>query len=150
MEIGSYETALEEYNKVEAILPNDLTNKANIATLAMLQGKYADSIKLFRQILDALPGDSNPELINVLKFKIYTCLVKTGDKEEAAKYADEADMMEDSPRFYFMEAVRNLQDKNTSKGIQSIRTAEKIFGSTPIFQTYLRIVEQMKFLPMGS
>lgn len=149
MEIGSYDTALAEYNKVEAIQPDDLTNKANIATLAMLQGKYENSIKLFREILDALPGDSNPELLNVLKFKIYASLVKMGKDQEAAKYAAEADILEDSPRFYFMEAVRYLQDKNMSKGIQSIRTAEKIFGSTPIFQTYLRIVEQMKFLPTG-
>ncbi len=150
MEIGSYDTALQEYNKVEAIQPNDITNKANIATLAMLQGKYEESIKIFRQILETLPSDSTPELLNVLKFKIYTCLVKLGKDQEAAKYAAEADMMEDSPRFYFMEAVRYLQDKNMNKGIQSIRTAEKIFGSTPIFQTYLRIVEQMKFLPTGS
>lgn len=150
MEIGSYDTAREEYNKVAAIQPDDLTNKANIATLSMLEGKYADSIKLFREILEALPADSNPELINVLKFKIYVSLIKTGENQEAAKYAAEADILEDSPRFYFMEAVRYLQDKNMSKGIQSIRTAEKIFGSTPIFQTYLRIAEQMKFLPTGS
>lgn len=150
MEIGSYDTALGEYDKVAAIQPDDLTNKANIATLSMLQGKYEDSVKLFREILGALPADSNQELLNVLKFKIYTCLVKMGKDQEAAKYAEEADILEDSPRFYFMEAVRYLHDKNMSKGIQSIRTAEKIFGSTPIFQTYLHIVEQMKFLPTGS
>jgi len=104
----------EMFSKAEALQPNTLPPRFNLAELLFVKHEWDVAGKAFQKLLDDFP--KIPMAVrHLVLFKLFVCEVKLGQITAAEKRMKESfTFMDDTPAYYFSHAVLAFHQKDES------------------------------------
>lgn len=120
-----------EVNKAKKELPDDPTTLVNIATLHMAQGEYQACVNEMTELLDAYGYSVHPDVLDILKFRIFLSCLMLGDETKALDLVQDVSPLSDTPLYYYSRAAVCLFKKDLSGAKGDLQSAARIFNNTP-------------------
>lgn len=135
-ELGCYDDAERELGEALRQMPGNPATLMNLTTLDLKRGRWQECAERLKTMLASLPAGTGPELVDILRFRLYVALLKLGATEEAQQLAALADPVADSPFYYCTLAAKAYAGGDSDTGNQNMATAARIFKNTPLLHSY--------------
>ena len=126
VEIRNFERALEIFKKAEELSPDNPSIKFNIAEMYFVMKNWQEAHDRFTALMAKVP-EGNLALGRLVEFKILLCKIRLGKKEEAFALANKYDFQDDSPFYYYANAVMAFEDKDMVKAEEWLQMGTRVF-----------------------
>lgn len=120
---GEYDRALRFFADILRAKPDYFPAAFNSAEVLFLRGDLEGSLEAFRRLRQR---DPNNEL---LRFKVFLCLVALGRDAEAAKVAQAMHAAGLTPSWYYAQAVIARREGDQPKASEHLRAAQALYGT---------------------
>ena len=141
MEQRFFEEAEEELQRVLKVQPDDPVTVMNLATLQLALRRFQDSINTLQNLRSMLPYDTQEELLQVLDFREFLCLIMLDRTAEARELVKGLTPISDTPLYYYSQAVFAMVAGNRQEAARMLRIASSIFAKGNILVPYQRALE---------
>ena len=126
-QLRDFDKARADFNKAKELAPDAVPPLFNLAELEFVAGNFSEAEKGFQDLtskFDRMPVSMR----HLLKFKIFICKVKQGQRSAAESYLkDNFTFMDDTPAYYFAKAVLAMEDKKDRVSNEWLAKAQIIF-----------------------
>lgn len=137
IEQNRIEEAEKELQRAQQALPNDDVTIVNAANLYLGKKDYGNAINHINSILDKIPY-AQETLRDTLTYRVLLCHLMLGQTAEAKELVKDKTPLTDTPLYYFSKAAFSITDGKREAAMSSIRSAERIFGSSGTNVPYQR------------
>jgi len=120
--IGRHEEATKIFSGILAARPDYFPAAFNLAEVRFLAGDREGALEAFRQLRRRDPRNE------LLRFKVFLCLVSLGRDEEAAKTSRAMNAAGLTPSWYYAQAVVARRAGDEAKAREHLRAARAIYG----------------------
>lgn len=120
---GDYEQAMRIFGEILRAKPDYFPAAYNAAEVRFLAGDREGALEAFRQLRRRDPGNE------LLRFKVFLCLVALGRDEEAAKTARAMQPAGLTPSWYYAQAVTARSRGDTATADKHLKAARAIYGA---------------------
>jgi tetratricopeptide (TPR) repeat protein len=129
MEQKQFDQAEAAFKKASKLDPKFREAQYNLAQIPFKQKDYAKARDRFEALFNQTPGGDKNQAAQILKFKIYMTLLLEGKESRAQKMMEQFQFTGDTPALYYAQAAWEFKHNNSSKGIDWIASAKKIYPS---------------------
>lgn len=119
---GNFDQAMRIFAEILRVKPDYFPAAFNAAEVRFLAGDREGALEVFRQMRRRDPGNE------LLRFKVFLCLVALGRDDEAAKTARAMQPAGLTPSWYYAQAVTARRQGNESEARRHLRAARAIYG----------------------
>lgn len=119
---GNYEEAIRIFGEILRARPDYFPAAFNAAEVRFLAGDREGALEAFRQMRQRDPGNE------LLRFKVFVCLVALGRDDEAAKTASAMQAAGLTPSWYYAQAVIARRQGDEAAARKHLRAARVIYG----------------------
>ena len=126
VEIRDFDKAMEQYQKANELAKDNPNIEFNIGELYFVTKQWQKCVDMFNKVLKELPSD-NVTFNRLIEFKIMLCKMKLGKMDEAKAIAGKHDELEDSPFYYFAQAVFAFDKNDLPKAEEWLQIASRVF-----------------------
>ena len=120
--LGQYDEAARIFSDILRANSDYFPAAFNLAEVQFLSGDREGALEAFRQLRRRDPRNE------LLRFKVYLCLVALGRDEEAAKTARAMHAASLSPSWYYAQAVAARRQGDENRARQHLRAARALYG----------------------
>lgn len=141
-QIQDVDKAIESYKKVLFINPSNVMALMNMVEINYFAVRYKESIKYINRINEIAEGAGRKGLFPLMDFKhliILTKLTKEAPdeyKEELKKVGEKYTYMDDSPFYYYKQALSSLISGDKHEGLIWIYKAYYIFKEPEVIKNW--------------
>jgi tetratricopeptide (TPR) repeat protein len=135
VEIRNFERALEIFKKAEALAPENASVKFNIAEMYFVMKKWQEAHDQFTALMAKVP-EGNLALGRLVEFKILLTKMRLGKEEEAFALANKYDFQDDSPFYYYANAVQAYEAKDDVKAEEWLQMGARVFQNPAILSPW--------------
>jgi|GEM_PF-4349031 len=150
-EIHDIDAAIIYYDKVLKINPHHVPTLMNLVEINFFAGRYMDATKHIFYVNKLMKSRGNRSL-PLLDFKYLISITKLA-KEDPGKYKAELNRMhtlrtymEDTPYYYFANALKEFDAGNKQEGLIWILKAYMIFNSPPLIERWNKALVDTGFV----
>ena len=120
--IGRHEEAVKMFSGILAAKPDYFPAAFNLAEVRLLAGDREGALDAFRELRRRDPRNE------LLRFKVFLCLVSLGRDEEAAKTLRAMSAAGLTPSWHYAQAVVARRAGDETKAREHLRAARAIYG----------------------
>lgn len=131
IEMRSFPKALAQFEKARSYAKENPSIDFNIAEVYFVTKEWKKGSDLFEKILKVMP-EGNTALTRLMEFKILLCKKKLGLKDDVAALVDKYDYLDDSPYYYYVQAMLAYDAKDLIKAEEWLARANRIFRDPAI------------------
>jgi Tfp pilus assembly protein PilF len=138
-----WKSAAKDFQSVLQFDPNNIQAKFNLAELEFLQKDYDNARVAF------LGLESDGNLGDLAKYKVFLCDLFGGHSDVAAKELDAFDKVGSGASYYFAEAASSLYQKKTEDARSWLTSASNIYSPSK-FKLYAASLFDLGYLPLPA
>jgi len=131
VEMRNFERALEIYLKAEELAPDNQSIKFNIAEVYFVTREWQKAYDRFTALLPNITPE-NYALSRLVEFKILLSMKRLGMEDEALILANKYDFLDDSPFYYYAQAVIAYEADDVIKAEEWLAICARIFRNPQI------------------
>jgi len=113
--------ATEAFTKASQLDKKSFSPKYNLCELLFLQKKYPEALTQFQALQTEDPKN------NLVKYKVFLCLLALDNKPEAEKLLDKMDPFDELPVYYFSKAAWDFKNANGTEAKSWLVSARNIY-----------------------
>lgn len=136
LESDQFEAALPWLQKAEAVIPNDRVLLLDYTHAFIALKRWDECAERAEQLIILMPNTRDFHLRQSAVFRKYVALLYGGKQDKAAEIAKELSPMDDSPLYYFTQAVQKLHAGNPAAAREDVDRANRIFSGIPELSFY--------------
>lgn len=145
MEMRAFDKAKDALDKALAISPDNGMVRFNKAEVFFVTKQWKEANDLFQEILKEIP-EGNLTIGRFVEFKILLCKKKLGLKEEALALAGKYDFRDDSPYYYYAQAVLAYDAEKFTEAKEWIERAQRVFGDEKVIAPWIDTLTEYGYL----
>ncbi len=131
VEMRAFDKALAEYEAAIKLSKDNPSIEFNIGEVYFVTKEWKKSLEIFEKVFKAIPAD-NLAMGRLVEFKILLCKKKLGMDEDVKKMTAKYDFMDDSPFYYFAQAVEAYDVKDQVKAEEWLGSARRVFSNPQV------------------
>ncbi len=135
-ELKDLAKAIATQQKALELEPENVNILFNLGELHYVQHQWALANSYFTKIISTLEGDSTNPLYYLSELKVYISMKKQGLAEEAKVIEEKYDFTTDSPIYYFVNAVKFLENGESKKAHTWIDRAYRVYKNNVILNPW--------------
>lgn len=127
--------------KVRRDNPQDAVASLSFSLLYLGSGEYQKCLDETSVLIGDLVYSDMDQLVHSLKFRRLLCYIRMGREDDAQAEVATIGPMEDSPLYYYSQAVFSLLAGDRRAALRYINTADSIYGSVGYIPAYKQALE---------
>lgn len=128
MEQKEFDLAEASFKKAAKIDPKFREAQYNLAQIPFKKKEYSKARDRFEILFSQTPGGDKNQAAQIIKFKIFMTLLLEGKESRAQKMMEQFQFTGDTPALYYAQAAWEFKHNNTSKAIDWVASAKKIYS----------------------
>ena len=136
-----WEKAIQDYQKILQLDPNNAQAKFNMAEIAFLQKKYDEARPGF------IAMEKDPNLGELATYKVFLCDLFGGQADTAARELQAFEQVGSGASYYFAEAASSLYQKKPEDARGWLTSAANIYSPAK-FKLYSASLFDLGYLPL--
>ncbi len=124
--VRDFEKATACFEKCLELNPESTEARFNLAEMSFVQKDFDAALGKFRKLLADNPRFP-ARTRNLVRYKIYLVLLKSGKTEEAEKLLSEFNYMSDTPEYYFANAAKAFEADDKAGARDWLKSASRIY-----------------------
>ncbi len=145
VEMRAFDKALACYEKAKSYAKVNPSLDFNIAEVHFCTKEWKKSLDAFAKIYKDLPKQQ-VALGRIIEYKMMLCMLKLGMKAEAAKLSAKYNEQDDSPFFYFAEASKAYERKDSTAAEAWLGSARRVFTDAGILSPWLDTITEYGYM----
>ena len=126
VEFRNFPKAKACFNKALKAHPDNLNVLFNLAEIDFVTQEWQEAHDLLIRLQDNF-SEQDSSMVELIKFKIFLCKIKLGQKEETKKIAAETSFLDDSLLHYYTHAALEYDNDQSAKAEVWLARASRIF-----------------------
>lgn len=131
VEMRSWDKGLAEFQAAIALSKDNPSIEFNIGEVYFVTKEWQKALDLFEKVFKAVPAE-NLAMSRLVEFKILLCKKKLGKTEDVKKLTDKYDFLDDSPFYYFAQAVQAYDADKQVEAEEWMARARRVFSDPQI------------------
>lgn len=131
VEMRSWEKAMAEFQAAIALSKDNPSIEFNIGEVYFVTKEWQKALDIFEKVFKAIPKEATA-MGRLVEFKILLCKKKLGKTEDVKKLTEKYDFMDDSPFYYFAQAVKAYDAGDQVKAEEWLASARRVFANPQI------------------
>lgn len=133
VEMRSWEKAMAEFKAALALSKDNPSIEFNIGEVFFVTKEWQKALDIFEKVFKAIPADSNTMAMSrLVEFKILLCKKKLGKNDDVKKLTAKYDDTDDSPFYYFAQAVQAYDANDQVKAEEWLASAKRVFSNPQV------------------
>ncbi|MEG0837389.1 MAG: hypothetical protein RSE01_06375 [Akkermansia sp.] len=149
LKIKDIPASITNFKKAFDMNPDNNSVLFNLAEVYFVSHDYKTAINEFNHLLKQLSKEREAPLLmkSLIQFKQFICYTKLGDTNKAKEYETLYTQSDDTPYYYCIQAVKQIQEGKTDAGQLSILSAARIYESSGMFQPFSDTLSEVGLIP---
>ena len=131
VEMRAFDKALAEFEAAIKLSKDNPSIEFNIGEIYFVTKEWKKSLDLFEKVMKVLPADQ-VAMGRLVEFKILLCKKKLGMEADVKKMTEKYDFMDDSPFYYYAQAVVAYDAKDQVKAEEWLGSARRVFTNPQV------------------
>lgn len=131
-----FDEALPLLEQVKAQSPSDSVLQLNYSLLYLGKGEYDKCIEVTDALMESIRYKKMEGLTHSLLFRKFLCRVMQERIDEARELVKHISPIDDSPLYYYCEAVFALIEGNRREAMKSLNVADSIYSGVGMLANY--------------
>ncbi len=147
IEMRDVPKAIVNFDKAYQMDPRNPTVEFNLAEAHFVHHDYKEALKRFDALLKKSDQQKTSPTYQIIQFKRLICAYKLNDKKLIKELSDIYGAMDDTPYYYYSEALKCFTAKDKKEAEENIKSALNIYAQTNVIQIFQDSLIESGYLP---